>query len=177
VDEENSADLVLQRLNALGMNERNHENLEYLWYAGVDLLNEPEKLLEEALDVEPVLMVVDSLSRVALGAEENSNTEMSMLMRKGIVPLARETGSAVLVVHHTNKDGVKSRGASGIRNAADQEIAVVKATDKDGHETGVLNIFPSKPRRRGSTLHARLKGDMEKDGFVRVERAKENQDF
>lgn len=177
VDEENSADLVLQRLNALGMEKRHKENLDYIWYAGVDLLNEPEKLLEEALDAEPVLLVVDSLSRVALGAEENSNTEMNMLLRKGIVPLARDTGAAVLVVHHTSKEGGKSRGASGIRNAADQEIAVVRAKDQDGHETGVLNIFPSKPRRKGSTLHARLTGDMEKDGFVRVERAKENAAF
>ena len=177
VDEENSADLVLQRLNALGLEKRHKENLDYIWYAGVDLLNEPEKLLEEALDQEPTLIVIDSLSRVALGAEENSNTDMSMLVRKGIVPLARDTGSAVLVVHHTDKEGRAPRGATGIRNAMDQTISVVKATDKDGHETGVLNIFPSKPRRRGSTLHARLTGDMEKDGFVRVERAKENQVF
>jgi hypothetical protein len=48
VDEENSADLVLQRLTRSATTRRSTANLEYLWYAGVDLLNEPEKLLEEA---------------------------------------------------------------------------------------------------------------------------------
>jgi hypothetical protein len=176
VDEENSADLVLQRLNALGMDERHKPNLDYLWYAGVDLVNEPQKLLEEALDSEPALIILDSFSRIALGADENSNTDMTLLLRKGIVPLARESGAGVLLLHHTSKEGTKERGASAIRAAVDQSISVIPAT-QDGKETGVLNIFPSKPRRRTSTLHARIEGDMEQDGKVRVIRASEVEHF
>lgn len=177
VDEENSAALVLQRLNALGMEPKHWENLDYLWYAGVDLLNEPEKLLEEAADIEPELIVIDSLSRVALAAKnENDNTEMTRLMRNGVVPLARETGAGVLLVHHTASGGSGPRGATSIRNAADQVLSMV-AAESDGVKTGTLNIFPSKPRRNTKTIHARLDGDMEKDGYVRVLNTEEDSPF
>lgn len=168
-DEENSRQLVLQRMRALGYDPEEHRDLEYLWYAGVDLANEPELLLEEAIDIEPALIVLDSLSRVAMGVEENSNTDMTKLMRQGVVPLARETGAAVLVVHHTTKDGLTSRGAGAIRNTADQEITVVAATDTEGAATGRLNLFPSKPRRRTEILQAEIVGDVEDDEFVRVQ--------
>ena len=177
VDEENSADLVLQRLNALGMDERHRENLDYVWYAGVDLLNEPELLLEEAGDLEPELVVIDSLSRVAMAAKnENDNVEMTRLMRAGVIPIARETGAAVLLVHHTAQGGSGPRGATSIRNAADQVISVV-AAESQGVKTGTLNIFPSKPRRKTGTLKARLDGEMEKDGYVRVITAEEDAPF
>lgn len=168
VDEENSADLVLQRLKALGMDDRHRKNLDYIWYGGVDLLNEPEKLLEEATELEPELIVVDSLSRVMLGAEENSNTDMTKLMRGGIVPLARETGASVVLVHHTDKNGTGMRGATSLRNAADQVISMIPAMS-NGRPTGSLNIFPSKPRRRTKQIQARIVGDMDIDGYVRVE--------
>jgi hypothetical protein len=186
VDEENSASLVLQRLNALaadmwgvgsGIPPKVRENLEYLWYAGVDLLGEPEKLREEALEIEPELVIIDSLSRVALGAEENSNPDMTKLMRAGVIPIARETGAAVLLVHHTDKDGRGPRGASSIRNTADQVLSVVAAKGADGVDTGKVNIFPSKPRRLMSHLQARIVGDIEKDGWARVERAEEEDPF
>ena len=176
VDEESSQSLVLQRLNALGMTADHRKNLEYLWYAGVDLLHEPQLLLEDALEIEPALIVVDSLSRVAIGAEENSNTDMTKLMRAGVVPLARETGAAVLMTHHTDKDGRGPRGASSIRNAADQVISVV-AAESAGVPTGRLNIFPSKPRRRTATVQAEIEGDIETDGWVRVKPAYDEEVF
>jgi hypothetical protein len=177
VDEENSAALVLQRLNALGLTPAQRANIDYLWYAGVDIFNEPEKLLEEALDLEPVLVVLDSLSRISIGAEENSNTDMTKLMRLGLIPIARDTGAAVLLTHHTDKEEVGPRGASAIRNAADQVISVKAAIDKRSALTGVLNIFPSKPRRQTSHISARIVGDVEKEGWARVEEAKEEEPF
>lgn len=166
VDEEGSADLVIQRLNALGLTDEHRKNIDYLWYAGVDLLNEPEKLLEEALDLEPELIVIESLSRVAIGAEENDNTAMTQLMRRGVIPLARDTGAAVLVTHHTGKDGSKIRGAGAIRNAADQTIGMRLAETELG-ETGAVNIFPDKPRRELTYLTARLNGSMKNGEDVR----------
>lgn len=177
VDEESSADLVLQRLNALGMKKEHWANLDYLWYEGVNLFTEPEKLLEQAMDADPVLVILDSLSRIAPGAEENSNTEMTQLIRKGIVPIARETGAAVIAVHHTAKDGAGVRGASAIRAAADQAVQMVAAETKQGVKTGNINIFPSKPRRQLRHLTVRIEGDMEKDGWVRVEEQTEAAPF
>jgi KaiC/GvpD/RAD55 family RecA-like ATPase len=186
VDEENSAQLALQRLTALaadmwgkgeGIPKDVQQNLEYLWYAGVDLLNEPEKLLEEALEIEPEVIIIDSLSRVTLGAEENSNPDMTRLMKGGVIPLARDTGAAVLLVHHTDKDGRGPRGASAIRNSADQVISMVATQDKAGVKTGRINIFPSKPRRLTTHLQARIVGDIENEGWARVERVEEDDPF
>jgi RecA-family ATPase len=177
VDEENSAQLVLQRLHALGYDPRRHADLDYLWYAGVDLLNEPEKLREEAAEIEPVLVIIDSLSRVAIGAEENSNPDMTKFMQAGVIPIARETGAAVLLVHHTSQTGIAPRGATAIRNSADQVLSIVAAQDKGGVKTGKLNIFPSKPRRNTAHFQAHIVGDIEQDGWVRVERAEEEDPF
>jgi hypothetical protein len=168
VDEENPGALVHQRLTALGMTAAHRERLDYLWYEGVDLRTEPERLLEHCLEQDPVLIVLDSLSRIAPGVEENSNTDMSQLFRKGIIPLARETGAAVIAVHHTSRAGNDVRGASAIRAAADQAIQMVAAESKQGVKTGNINLFPSKPRRQLTHLTVRIEGDLEKDGVVRV---------
>jgi hypothetical protein len=96
-------------------------------------------------------------------------------MRGGVIPIARDTGAAVLLVHHTDKNGRGLRGASAIRNSADQVVSVVAAEGKDGVKTGKLNIFPSKPRRLMSTLQAQIVGDIENDGWARVERVEEEE--
>jgi len=171
VDEENSAQLALQRFHALGYDPKKHAALEYIWYAGVDLLNEPEKLLEDAQELEPALVIVDSLSRVALGIKsENDNAEMSRLMKLGVIPIARETNAGVVLVHHTSATGTGPRGATAIRNSADQVISIIAAEDKTKAKTGTLNIFPSKPRRKTAHIAARITGDIEADGWARVER-------
>lgn len=168
VDEESSKALALQRLHALGLGEKHKETLEYLWYAGVDLGREPQLLLDDAMEIEPALVIVDSLSRVALGLDENSNKEMTELIRGGLVPLARDTGAAVLFVHHSSKDGKTDvRGATQIRNAADNALAMSK------EEAGSMiwervRIFPSKPRRELVTLTMSIEGSMKDDGFVNL---------
>lgn len=175
VDEENTADIILQRLNALGLDPAKHlPNLEYLVYAGVDLANEPERLIEDALDLEPELIVLESLSRVLLGVEENSNTEMSQHFRRALVPLARETGAAVVAVHHTTHDSKgRPRGATSIKAAADQVLAFV-AAESQGSLTGRVNIFPSKPRRQGAHVTVEIEGSMKDDGYVRVKSVEED---
>lgn len=188
VDEEQSAQLGMQRWAALASHEGGpihavlpkdvRDNIDYIWYAGVDLVNDAHKLLEDALEVEPVLIVIDSQSRVALGVEENDNTEMSSLYRRALVPLARETGAAVVVIHHTASDNAgKPRGATAIKAAADQVISVIAAEDKAKNKTGTLNIFPSKPRRLTARLQVRMVGDIEKDGWLRVESAEEEEPY
>jgi hypothetical protein len=180
VDEENSAALAVQRLNALtaehetpdlkdtpwlrkpSLTDMQAKNLEYLWYAGVDLLGEPEKLHEEALEIQPVLVVIDSLSRVSIGGEENSNPDMTRLMRAGVIPIARDTGAAVLILHHTDKEGRGVRGATSIRNTSDQTLSIVEA------DSGRKRIFPSKPRRATSDSGFEIQGDLATDGWLRV---------
>jgi hypothetical protein len=107
-----------------------------------------------------------------VGGDENSPAEMTKLMRAGVKPLARESGAAVLITHHTGKDGAGVRGATSIRNALDQAIAMKKA-EVDGKETGNLVIFPHKDRREGKRIVMQINGSMKAGEPVRVEAAPE----
>ena len=170
VDEENPVDLIYQRLNALGLGPHHMKNLDYLARAGVDLVREPHKLLEEVIDRDPVLVVIDSLSKVALGVDENSNTEMTKVFHEGIIPLSRLTKASVVAIHHTSKDGSSRtpRGAGAIKAAADESVNMVAAETKEGVKTGTINIFPSKPRRELEHLKVRITGSMKDGEPVRV---------
>lgn len=167
VDEEQAPDLVLQRLAALGLKPEHRANVDYLNFAGVDLYSEGWKLLDEVIDSRPLAIFIDSQSAVSIGAEENSNDDMTKFFRDSLRPLARETGAAVFLLHHTTKDGFTQRGASSIRNQSDQVLSIV-AAESDNITTGRLNIFASKPRRNTKMVQAVLDGDMERDGYVNV---------
>lgn len=182
VDEENPADLVVQRFDALrrGMDLPVDvmQYIEYLWYEGVDLAGEPEKLQEEALDIEPALILLDSLSRVSLGVDENSNTEMSKLFRNGLVPLARDTGASVIAAHHTPADNQgKPRGATAIKAAGDEVLSMLVPQDKQGNKKDYINLYPSKPRRQLSSVQFRILGDMESGEPVTLEPLSDNTPF
>lgn len=168
VDEENHPNLVKQRFKALGLEEAHYPNLEYISHGGVNLFENPELLLEEALDIEPVLIVLDSQSATSLGAEENSNDDMTRLYTRAIKPLARSTGAAVIVLHHVPKDKRGPRGGGAIKAQADMVLDVVRAEDSAGF-TGRLNIFASKERRQTDMVQAQIVGSVEHDGWVRVE--------
>ncbi len=70
----------------------------------------------------PGLIIIDTLARVALGADENSATDMGHVV-EGFDRLKRETGATVLVLHHSRKSGGSvERGSSALRGAADVMI-------------------------------------------------------
>lgn len=71
-----------------------------------------------------VLIVVDTLARVTPGANENSFEDMGRAIQ-GLNRLQRETGAAVLAVHHTGKDVARGpRGHSSLRAAVDTAIEI-----------------------------------------------------
>jgi energy-coupling factor transporter ATP-binding protein EcfA2 len=72
------------------------------------------------------LIVIDTLSRVMAGGNENQPDDMGALVRN-LDRLRSETGAAVIVVHHTGKD--TSRGARGhslLRASTDTEIEITR---------------------------------------------------
>lgn len=75
----------------------------------------------EAVAFRPGLIVIDTLARVALGADENSASDMGRVV-EGFDMLKRETGATVLAIHHSRKDGGAERGSSALRGAADVMI-------------------------------------------------------
>jgi len=150
----------LQRLSQLGATDEQKANIDYLNFAGVDMVRHPEKLIEDAKLVQPALVVIDSHAKVTRVGEENSNNEMGKAWDDGFLKLARETKAAVLVIHHTNGQN-DSRGASQIRNSADQVLTMSKQAD------GSQVVWPSKPRRLTDRIHFEFKAYG--DGTYRLE--------
>jgi len=93
------------------------------------------KSLNQA-DFQPSLIIVDTLARVAVGADENSAKDMGQVV-DGFETLKRETGASILAIHHTRKDGGPERGSSSLRGACDVMIGC-EAMDADGLSKLVL---------------------------------------
>jgi hypothetical protein len=83
----------------------------------------------------PVLVVLDTLSRVMGGGDENSSADMGALVRR-FDAIRAATGAHVAVIHHSGKNTAKgARGWSGLRAATDTEIEI--ANDKTGRKLQV----------------------------------------
>lgn len=101
--------------------------------AGMDLLKETADLqavydLAQAVKANapnrPLLIVIDTLSRVMAGGDENSAADMTALI-KNIDQLRELTGAHIMLVHHTGKDAARgARGHSSLRAATDTEIEI-----------------------------------------------------
>lgn len=95
----------------------------------------------DALSIEPRLIVIDTQALATAGTDENSNSEMGVVMAN-LKQLAQGYGCFVLVVHHTGHDRSRARGASAQKAALDTEIQVVDAAVTI---TKVKSYRPSKP--------------------------------
>jgi len=71
------------------------------------------------------LVVFDTLARSFVGGEENSAKEMGMLVA-GAGTFQRELGAAVLLVHHTPRNGEWERGNTALGDQSDTEFTVSK---------------------------------------------------
>lgn len=73
------------------------------------------------------LVVIDTLARVAIGADENSATDMGVVIANAEQVVKAAGGATVLLVHHSGKDTEKgARGSSALRAAMDVEIEVAR---------------------------------------------------
>lgn len=147
VDEENPEDVFRRRWSQLGYTRGNRQ-LHPLWYPGVRLDSEPEKLYEDVEAIEPVLVVVDSLSRIHT-QNENASEEMNPLLNDGILPMARRLGTSVLTIHHTPHDSARARGSTVLGNAHDMTVGIDWRKTKKGERMESIIIRPDKLRRVG----------------------------
>ena len=123
VDEENPEDLIYHRLTKLGLNSEIAGNIRYLSNVGVRLDRQADELINEAMDYEPSLIILDSLTRFHTEDENNAGA-MAALFNDALKPLARQTGAAVVLIHHANKTDSnssykRSRGSGDITAGAD----------------------------------------------------------
>jgi hypothetical protein len=92
--------------------------------ADIEFLSKESKVLETRFGVSIKLIVIDTLSRVLAGGDENDSAAMGHLV-KSIDRLRLKTGAAVLLVHHSGKTKDKgARGHSLLKCAVDTEIEI-----------------------------------------------------
>src|SRR5262245_55472585 len=74
--------------------------------------------MQAQLPEQAVLVVFDSLARCCLGGDENTARDMGLLV-SSTDTIRRDTGAAVLLVHHTGtKSRARERGSSALRGGA-----------------------------------------------------------
>ena len=89
-------------------------------------------------DLSPRLIVIDTLPRCMVGADENSAQDVGIVVNR-LDKLRERTGAALLIVHHTTKSGEWERGSGALRGAADTMI-MCRA------DTGVIQLTCEKQK-------------------------------
>jgi predicted transcriptional regulator len=108
-------------------------------------------MIELLKPMKPILLVIDTMARAAVGIEENSAKEIGVFVEACAI-IQRELDCGILLVHHTGKDG-KYRGSSALFGACD---SIINLTNSDGlielHNNpdmgGKNKHFESAPTRR-----------------------------
>lgn len=86
------------------------------------------QFIEAVRHLRPVLIVIDTLARCMWAGDENSAQDMGTLVAH-VDLIRRETGAAVLLLHHTRKDGASERGSGALRGAADTMLQLSRVDD------------------------------------------------
>jgi hypothetical protein len=102
--------------------------------------------LDEAISYQPSLIVLDSITRIHTQDENNAGA-MAALFNDSINVLTKETGSAIVILHHTNKGDsnssyVRTRGSSDIGAAVDCGLECRSTSP------GQFNLIHFKSRRK-----------------------------
>ena len=92
----------------------------------------------------PALVVLDTLSQNAVGANENDNGQMADFVR-GMMALGHEIGAHVQVLHHNAKSTGAFRGAGSIKANVDAHISLDRP---EGDEENTVFVRCEKQRGR-----------------------------
>jgi len=119
------------------------------------LLDDKERaaFMGQILDfVKPQVLIVDTVAHCMLPGNENDTRDMGLFIRaaKGI---QKAYQTAVILVHHTNKEGQQERGSGALRAAADSMIKLTgdddviavesaKSKDSEAFKTRYIKLLP-----------------------------------
>lgn len=101
----------------------------YFYIEELQVLN-PDDLnmfINSNRDDKPALVIIDTLARSAVGLEENSARDMGLYIA-ATGRIQKELECAVLIVHHTNKEGTM-RGSNSLYGAADSVMFLKREGD------------------------------------------------
>lgn len=108
-------------------------------------------LAQYAAELQPSLIVVDTLARSMIGADENSAKDMGIVVA-GADRVRRASGACVLLVHHTGKNE-----AAGMRGHSALEAAVDAAIECRLTDEGAVEIVTAKQKDRPSGEKVQLR--------------------
>ncbi|TLQ43464.1 AAA family ATPase [Streptomyces marianii] len=125
-------------------------------------------LIEAMRRLGPQLIVIDTQARVSVGVEENSNTELGIVIER-MDDLRRATEACVLLIHHTGHVGEHGRGASAAKGALQSEMHVSKKGDNARNIVVTMKVGKQKDSEEGADLQFGLKvvtldGEYKPDG-------------
>lgn len=98
----------------------------YIISENVALVPEHDELIRsinDQLEQMPSLIVIDTLARAMVGLKENDQGDMGLVIQ-AVDAIRDATGAAVLLIHHTTKDGGAERGSGALRGALDTMMKV-----------------------------------------------------
>lgn len=119
-----------------------------MWTQPLDLYDTAsvDSFIAEVLPLGLRMITFDTLSRCLGGADENSNTDMAIVM-SNCERIAHATGAAVVLLHHTTKDGVAYRGASALKNNTYGHLEVSRDDDLIQFKIGRIKNTKDAPAR------------------------------
>lgn len=97
-----------------------------------------------------VLIVLDTLSALAPGMNENASQDVSMVRRR-LVTLQEKFGVAVILVHHKPKNSATPRGHSSLTADFETTIEFEVTTDKRTPTGGVIHRATVRKQREGKS--------------------------
>jgi hypothetical protein len=118
--------------------------------------DEWDVLIEAMRRLKPALIVIDTQARVSVGIEENSNTELGIVVER-LDDLRRATEACVLVIHHTGHVGEHGRGASAAKGALQSEMHVSKKGDNARNIVVTMKVGKQKDNEEGADIQFGLK--------------------
>lgn len=123
VDEENPEEVVRHRLHQLGLKPHAQKKLRIISQRGVRIDLDSDRLFEDVSNFNPDLTVLDSFIRLH-SEDENSASAVSGMFNKSVLPISRQLGSAVLLLHHVNRTDSgdsrrRTRGSTDIMASTD----------------------------------------------------------
>ncbi|MCQ8877596.1 AAA family ATPase [Pseudoalteromonas shioyasakiensis] len=110
------------------------------------------------------VVIIDNLSALCPSADEM--TQNAWNIYNHTIDTMRHAGKAVLILHHTDKNGISYRGHSEIARAVDNVIIAKKDTTLSTHNKTVIDLKKTKSRNAPSreTFMSITFGDLRYDG-------------
>lgn len=145
-----------------------HQTLNFMQEDDIAKLERTVEHFTQDLGVPLSLVIVDTVSRVLPGADENLQKDMTLFVQ-ACDRIRERFSCSVLGVHHSAKGSGKMRGSSALQGAGDAVFAITKPTEDDedatpGIKEGILLAEKIKAAKDGWTerflLREQMCGDM-----------------